>query len=198
MMKAFSELLKEVGTLGVTIFSILGLAIAFAVVYNQNPQLFQTVNINLTTETSGGTYYKVTKVIDGDTLYLEMGNVEEKIRLIGINTPETVDPRIDAECFGKEAKNRMEDIAEGKLVRLEYDETQGLRDVYNRILAYAYLEDGQMLNRKMIAEGYAYEYTYLTPYMHQKEFRELQTLARTSSRGLWSADTCNGSKRIVN
>lgn len=197
-MKAFSELLKEIGTQGTSLLVTLVLAIAFAVLYDQNPKLFQNININLTTETSGGTYYKVIKVTDGDTLHVDIDGRDERVRLIGINTPETVDPRIDAECFGKEAKNRMEDIADGELVRLEYDETQNSRDVYNRILAYVYLEDGQMLNRKMVAEGYAYEYTYLTPYIYQKEFRELQTLARTSSRGLWSADTCNGSKRIVN
>jgi micrococcal nuclease len=143
-----------------------------------------------------GTYYKVTKVTDGDTLHIEMSGVDEKIRLIGINTPETVDPRTPVQCFGKEASNRMKDLAEGKSVRLEYDDSQSLRDTYGRLLAYVYLEDGQMLNRIMVAEGYAYEYTYLTPYKYQKEFRQLQTLARTSSRGLWAANTCAGSKTV--
>ncbi|MCX6757072.1 MAG: thermonuclease family protein [Candidatus Nomurabacteria bacterium] len=141
-----------------------------------------------------GPYYKVTRVVDGDTIVVDINGVEEKIRLIGINTPETVDTRKIVECFGKEASARMEELVNGKNVRLESDDTQSLRDIYGRMLDYVYLEDGQMLNRKMIAEGYAYEYTYMTPYKYQKEFREIQTLARVSSRGLWAAETCSGKK----
>jgi micrococcal nuclease len=141
-----------------------------------------------------GTYYKVLSVIDGDTLHVDVEGVDEKVRLIGINTPETVDTRTPVQCFGKEASKKMDDLADGKNVRLEYDDTQSLRDAYGRLLAYVYLEDGQMLNRKMIADGYAYEYTYMTPYRYQKEFRELQNVARVSARGLWSPDTCNGQK----
>ncbi len=153
---------------------------------------------DLTTENTNniGTFYKVTKVVDGDTLHIDVNGVDEKVRLIGINTPETVDPRTSVQCFGKEASNRMKDLASGKLVRIEYDESQNVRDVYNRLLAYLYLEDGQMLNRKMIADGYAYEYTYLTPYKYQKEFRDIQNIARTSGRGLWSENTCSGSKTL--
>ncbi len=141
-----------------------------------------------------GTYYEVTKVSDGDTLHVNIDGVDERVRLIGINTPETVDPRTEVQCFGKEATERMKELAEGELVTLEYDDTQSMRDTYGRLLAYVYLEDGQMLNRKMVAEGYAYEYTYLTPYAYQSEFRELQNLARTSGRGLWNQTSCNGKK----
>lgn len=154
------------------------------------------LGIPLTVPNTVGVYYNVTKVTDGDTIHIEMDGRDEKVRLIGINTPETVDPRRTVECFGKEASTRMKELAEGKIVRLEYDETQSARDAYNRLLAYVYLEDGQMLNRKMVAEGYAYEYTYLKPYRYQKEFRELQVLARTSARGLWAENTCNGSKDL--
>lgn len=159
-------------------------------------QMNGDVNLHLpeTTPNTIGTYYSVTKVTDGDTLHIDMEGRDEKVRLIGVNTPETVDPRRPVQCFGKEASERMKELAKGKLVRLEYDDTQSTRDAYDRLLAYVYLEDGEMLNRKMIAEGYAYEYTYLTPYKYQKEFRSLQTLARTSSRGLWSDDTCGGVK----
>lgn len=139
-------------------------------------------------------YFKVTRVVDGDTLQIDMHGTKEKVRLIGINTPETVDPRRAVQCFGKEASDRMKSLADGNLVRLESDPTQSFRDTYDRLLAYVYLEDGQMLNRKMIAEGYAYEYTYGVPYKYQKEFRDLVALARTSERGLWSPSTCNGKK----
>lgn len=141
-----------------------------------------------------GTFYKVTKVIDGDTIQIEMNGNLEKVRLIGINTPETVDPRRPVECFGKEASKRMKDLLSGQIVRLEYDDSQGIRDTYDRILAYVYLEDNQMINRKMIAEGYAYEYTYMAPYKYQKEFRGLQNFARTNQYGLWSLGSCNGKK----
>jgi micrococcal nuclease len=141
-------------------------------------------------------YYKVVKVVDGDTVTLEMQGVNEKVRLLGINTPETVDPRRPVQCFGKEASARAKELMSGKIVRLEYDDSQGTRDAYNRILAYVYLEDGVMVNRQLIAEGYAYEYTYMTPYAYQKEFRELQNLARTSKRGLWAPETCSGSKNF--
>lgn len=146
------------------------------------------------TENTVGTYYNVTKVTDGDTIHIEMEGRDEVVRFIGINTPETVDPRRPVQCFGKEASKRMKELAGGRIVRLEYDESQSTRDAYDRLLAYVYLEDGQMLNRKMIAEGYAYEYTYIKPYKYQKEFRDLQVLARTSERGLWAKDTCNGVK----
>lgn len=145
-------------------------------------------------ETPVGPYYEVTRVVDGDTLVININGVDEKIRLIGINTPETVDPRKMVECFGKEASSRMKDLTDGQNVRLESDNTQSTRDIYGRLLAYVYLQDGQMINRKMIADGYAYEYTYMTPYKYQKEFRDVQTLARVSARGLWSPETCNGKK----
>lgn len=141
-----------------------------------------------------GTFYKVEKVIDGDTFYVNIRGVNEKVRLLGVNTPETIDPYKPVQCYGKESYERLKEIILGKLVQLRYDYTQGTRDVYNRLLVYAYLEDGQMVNRKLLAEGYAYEYTYLTPYIFRSEFREIQNLARTSKRGLWSEDTCNGSR----
>jgi micrococcal nuclease len=145
-----------------------------------------------------GTYYEVTKVTDGDTIEVHIDGVDEKVRLIGIDTPETVDPRRQVQCFGKEATNRMKELVGDRLVELEYDESQGERDSYGRLLAYVYLEDGQMVNRKMVAEGYAYEYSYLTPYKYRDEFRELQALARTSGRGLWNPDTCSGNRFFSN
>ncbi|MBP6948574.1 MAG: thermonuclease family protein [Candidatus Pacebacteria bacterium] len=172
-----------------------GIIISAFVYHVQNSGLVE-LGLPNTVPNMVGVYYKVTKVTDGDTIHIEMDGRDEVVRFIGINTPETVDPRREVECFGKEASSRMKELASGKIVRLEYDESQSTRDTYNRILAYVYLEDNQMLNRKMIAEGYAYEYTYLTPYKYQKEFRDLQAFARNSERGLWSPESCNGSKKI--
>jgi micrococcal nuclease len=175
-------------------------SIIVCLAYLFDAQQSGTINLSLATTTPNtvGVYYNVTKVTDGDTIHIAMDGRDEKVRLIGINTPETVDPRRPVECFGKEASDYMKDIAQGKIVRLEYDESQSSRDTYGRILAYVYLEDGQMINRKMVAEGYAYEYTYMTPYRYQKDFRNLQRLAQTSKRGLWADTTCAGSKQFPN
>ena len=180
--------------LAVIIFSVI---ILLSLLYNtQKDAVLGVLNngLDAKSQVPVGPYYKVTRVVDGDTLVVNINGVEEKVRLIGINTPETVDPRKTVECFGKEAGARMKELANGKNVRLESDDTQSLRDIYGRLLDYVYLEDGQMLNRKMVAEGYAYEYTYMTPYKYQKEFRDIQTLARVSARGLWSPETCGGKK----
>jgi len=190
--EALTEWFKKIGKVGGT-----GLIIFFiALLYEE--QMSGKINFNIPIETKNtvGTYYKVTKVIDGDTIHIDMNGADEKVRLIGINTPETVDPRVPVQCFGKEAGERMKELADGKIVRLEYDETQNTRDIYSRLLAYVYLEDGEMLNRKMLAEGYAYEYTYMLPYKYQKEFRDLQSFAKSTSRGLWAPDTCNGNKSL--
>jgi micrococcal nuclease len=170
----------------------------FSYVYEGQTSGVFNLGLPTTTPNTIGVFYNVTKVTDGDTIHIDMNGTDETVRLIGINTPETVDPRRAVECFGKEASTRMKEIAGGKIVRLEYDDTQDLRDTYGRLLAYIYLEDGQMVNRKMVAEGYAYEYTYMTPYKYQKEFRELQRLAQASKRGLWAESTCNGSKNFPN
>jgi len=138
--------------------------------------------------------YKVLKVVDGDTLDIDYDGVIERVRLIGINSPESVDPRRPVECYGKEASDYAKDILEGEQVKIEFDNSQQRRDQYDRLLAYVYLDDGQMANRKMIADGYAYEYTYNTPYKYQSEFKSLQAIAKNLHRGLWAEDTCDGAK----
>lgn len=127
-------------------------------------------------------YYKVTEVVDGDTIKIEkIGTV----RAIGIDTPETVDPRKEVECFGIEASNKAKDLLEGKNVRLEFDSSQGEVDRYGRILAYIYLEDGRMFNEIMIKEGYAHEYTYSTKYKYQTTFKNAEEFAKELELGLW-------------
>jgi micrococcal nuclease len=179
------------------IYAMISLVIVIiAALFNVKQDDLITLGIPQDTPNTVGIYYNVTKVTDGDTIHVDLNGVDETVRLIGINTPETVDPRRPVECFGREASDKLKSLAKGKIVRLEYDESQSLRDTYGRLLAYVYLEDGQMLNKKLIGEGYAYEYTYMTPYKYQSEFRELQNIARTSKRGLWSPDTCDGSKNV--
>jgi len=138
------------------------------------------------------TYYSVTSVVDGDTIKISMSGKEVTLRLIGMDTPETVDPRKPVQCFGKEASNKAKELLSGKKVRIEMDSSQGELDKYGRTLAYVFRDDGIFYNKYMIEQGYAHEYTYNTPYKYQAEFKLAQKSAQSSQLGLWSSTTCNG------
>lgn len=138
-------------------------------------------------------FYKVLSVVDGDTIKVEINDTKETLRLIGLDTPETVDPRKVVQCFALEASNKAKEILTNKNVRLEADSTQGERDKYNRLLRYVFLEDGTFYNQLMIAEGYAHEYTYdSNPYKYQTDFIAAERQARELKKGLWNPNTCNG------
>lgn len=137
--------------------------------------------------------YKVLKVVDGDTIKVEIEGKSETIRLIGINTPETVDPRKDVQCYGKEASDNAKNLLSNTFVRLEGDSTQGERDKYGRLLRYVYLEDGRSFNQLMISDGFAHEYTFdSNPYKYQLDFKKSEQEARSAEKGLWSTGTCSG------
>ncbi len=153
-------------------------------------------NKNSTTSTPAPTasqadLYKVTKIVDGDTITVDIAGKIETLRLIGINTPETVDPRKPVECFGKEASNKAKEILTGKSIRLEADSTQDERDKYGRLLRYVFLADGTSFNKMMISEGYAYEYTYNIPYKYQIEYKQAEKEAKEAQKGLWAAGVCD-------
>ena len=133
----------------------------------------------------------VTRVVDGDTLSVKLDGKDEKVRLIGIDTPETVDRRQEIECFGKEATLAMKKMVENKKILLESDTTQDNRDRYRRLLRYVFLPDGIFVNQRMIENGFAYEYTYETSYRYQKEFKLSEAKARNEGTGLWSEDACS-------
>lgn len=135
--------------------------------------------------------YDVVRVVDGDTIDVSIDGKTQRLRLIGINTPETVDPRKPVECFGIEASNKAKSLLTGKKVLLGSDGSQGELDKYNRSLRYVFLEDGTSFNLLMIKEGYAYEYTYDLPYKYQSEFKKAQQEAEANKAGLWG-NTCNG------
>lgn len=135
------------------------------------------------------TLYYVSKVIDGDTIVVETEGEEYKVRMIGIDTPETVHPHKPVECFGKEAKEKLEDLIFEKYIRLLGDETQDNIDTYGRSLRYVYLDDID-INLVMIKEGYAFEYTHITPYVKQEEYKNAQEYAKRNSLGLWDDNVC--------
>lgn len=134
--------------------------------------------------------YTVVSVTDGDTIKVDYEGVITPVRLIGVNTPETVDPRKPIECFGREASDYLKGLLTGRQVALEADPSQTDRDKYNRLLRYVYL-DGEDINLKIISEGYGYEYTYNVPYAKQSTYKAAQSTAEANDRGLWSPGACN-------
>lgn len=146
------------------------------------------VKVNQKPQESGT--YAVVKIIDDDTLDLNINGKVERIRLIGMNTPETVDPRKPVECFGKEASNRAKELLIGKSVKIESDPAEDTRDKYDRLLLYIFLSDGTNFAKKMIMEGYAYEYTYDVKYKYQAEFKQAQKYAEDNKLGLWAPGVC--------
>lgn len=138
-------------------------------------------------------FYRVSKVIDGDTIEVLQSGQSETVRLIGIDSPETVHPQKPVQCFGQEASDRTRELLLNKLVRLEEDFTQSDRDKYGRLLRYVFLPSGRNVNKMLIEEGYAFEYTFdSNPYKYQSEFLQAQDYARQQGYGLWDENTCNG------
>lgn len=137
----------------------------------------------------------VVRVIDGDTVDVRLDGQVVRLRLIGIDTPEVVDPRRPIECFGREASAKAHALLDGQRVALEADASQGERDRYGRLLRYIWLSDGRLFNEEMVAQGYAFEYTYALPYKYQAEFKQAERDAREAQRGLWSPETCGGEQR---
>jgi len=134
---------------------------------------------------------KVTKIVDGDTIKVDIGGSIETVRMIGVDTPEIKDPRKTVQCFGKEASEKTKKLLENQMVRLEADATQNDRDKYSRLLRYIYLKNGTFINKKLIEEGFAFEYTYQVPYLYQAEFKAAQKLAETNNLGLWNENSCS-------
>lgn len=137
--------------------------------------------------------YEVLSVVDGDTIKVMHEGKETSVRFIGVNTPETVDPRKPIECFGREASDHLKNLLSGKKVKLQRDDTQTDRDKYGRILRYVYLDD-QDINLAIISNGYGYEYTYngAFPYAKQAAYKQAQKDAETNKRGLWADSACAG------
>ncbi len=133
----------------------------------------------------------VTKVIDGDTIDVSFEGKTQRVRVIGINTPETVDPRKSVECFGEKASTMSKEYLNGQTVWLEADPSQGNQDKYQRLLRYVWTDDASVdYGKVMIATGFAYEYTYDTPYKYLTEYKQAQQMAETNKNGLWADDAC--------
>lgn len=130
--------------------------------------------------------YRVTEFVDGDTITVDMNGKPEKIRFIGVDTPETHDPRKSVQCFGQAASDFTKQLIGNQTVRLESDTLSSNRDRYNRLLRYAYLPDGRLVQAELIKSGYAFAYTNF-PFTKSEEFKAYEIEARNSNKGLWES-----------
>lgn len=128
--------------------------------------------------------YKVVKFTDGDTISVNMNGTTESVRLIGVDTPETHDPRKEVQCYGETAANFTKQLIGTNAVRLEADPINTNRDRYDRLLRYVYLPDGRLVNAEIIKQGYGFAYTYF-PFTKLEEFKSYQTEAEQQGLGLW-------------
>ena len=138
-------------------------------------------------EISKCNFQTASRVIDGDTFILSNGT---KVRLIGVDTPETIDPRKEVQWFGREASKKLKEWIEGEIVclRLDRDKTQDI-DKYGRLLRYVWKHnantEGFFVNAELIKQGYGFAYTKY-PFQYLEDFRKYERQARKNNRGLWN------------
>jgi micrococcal nuclease len=170
-----------------------GAATATALRRTAQAELRATQTATAATAVAGGLgTATVLRVVDGDTFIVNLNGVSTTTRLIGVDTPESVDPRQPVQCFGREAAARTRELIDGQTVTLEFDASQGRYDRYGRLLAHVRLADGTLLGQQLIRDGYAFEYTYRLPYRYQESYRAAQQQARSDLSGLWAPEACAG------
>jgi micrococcal nuclease len=134
------------------------------------------------TSSSGREKVKVERVVDGDTFEVEIGGKKEKLRLIGVDTPETKKPNTPVMYYGKEASDYTKKRLEKKTVELEWDVDK--YDQYKRLLAYVWIGD-ELFNRTLVQEGYARIATFPPNVKYVDLFKKDQEEARKKEKGLW-------------
>jgi micrococcal nuclease len=134
----------------------------------------------------GPTVGRVVRVVDGDTVHVRVDGRREKVRYIGVDTPESVKPGTPVQCFAKRASAFNDRLVAGERVRLVTDAER--RDRYGRLLAYVYrVRDGLFVNAELVRRGYAHPLTIPPNVAHAAGLRRLAAAARRDGRGLWSA-----------
>ena len=175
---------KLVKTLGPVI--IIAILLLFGVINKEDVLNMLNTTTQTATIVEDTGIYKVLRVVDGDTIEIDYKGAKEKVRLIGVDTPESVHPDANKNIeSGKTASNYTKDLLDGKNITLEFDVQQ--KDKYGRLLAYVYL-DGEMINKKLLAEGYAKLATYPPNVKYVEEFTKIQKEARENKKGLWEGD----------
>ncbi len=133
----------------------------------------------------------VSDVVDGDTIHVGRGWRRTTVRLIGVDTPETVHPEKPVQFFGPEASEFTRKSLQGKWVRLEFEPLDQI-DRYGRLLAYVYTEEGTFFNRELVCKGYAKAYTRFD-FRYKRDFLLAQAEARQARLGLWVKEGAEGS-----
>jgi len=129
---------------------------------------------------------RVVRVVDGDTVHVRISGRDEKVRYIGVDTPETHKPNTPVQCFGRAASAFNARLVAGREVDLRTDAES--RDRYGRLLAYVHRRpDGLFVNAELVRRGFATTLTIAPNVAHADEFSRLQRAARAAGRGLWSA-----------
>jgi micrococcal nuclease len=154
-------------------------AVAFGVSYVSGGNTNTTPN----TQEEGLKEAYCTRVVDGDTIVVKIGLEEFKVRYIGIDTPETVDPNRPTGFFGKEASQKNTELVLGRTLKLEKDVSD--TDKYGRLLRYAYV-DNVMINSELVRLGYAKAATYPPDIKYSALFVKMEQEARQNKRGLWA------------
>lgn len=167
----------------IRIFSSIFIAVAL-IFLQQNGMVPGQERVKTTVENSTPGLYTVTKFDDGDTIGVDMEGKTETIRFIGVDTPETHDPRKSVQCFGKDAAAFTKATIGSQKVRLEADPESDNRDRYDRLLRFVYLQNGELLNYELVKEGYGFAITGF-PHTKMETFVNAETEAKSSGRGLW-------------
>jgi len=128
--------------------------------------------------------YSITHFTDGDTFAVDMNGKTEKVRLIGVDTPETHKPNSPVQCYGPAAAAYTKNLIGTQKVRLEADPKNTNRDRYDRLLRYAYLPDGRLVQHELIANGYGFAYTQF-PFTKVDDFVQAEKQADAAKKGLW-------------
>ena len=140
-------------------------------------------------EPPDGSSHAIVAVVDGDTAKIEFQGETISMRIIGIDTPETVHPSRPVEPFGPEATVRARELLEGKTVKLEYDADpeHDRFGKYGRLLVYLRLEDGTDFGKSMVAAGFARAYPKY-PFSRSKEYLAVEAVAKKAKKGLWGLE----------
>ena len=131
--------------------------------------------------------FRVSRVIDGDTIDIDIPDGKfnsTRIRLLGVDTPETKDSRFGKMYFGPEATLFTKEQTVGKNIVVLLDKISPTRDKYNRLLAYIKLPDGKILNEILITQGFAYA-DLRFKHSFYKQYCRLESVARQNKKGLW-------------
>lgn len=186
------------------LIALVAALVALSACATHQVQLEVQAPATLQDEAAGRERAEVVRVVDGDTIRVVItGRVEGTgvgaakvgeeypVRLIGIDTPESVRPNTPVECFGRESSTAAKALLDGREVTLVKDVEE--TDRFDRLLRYVYIGE-EMANARLVANGYATVFTYPPNVRHADLFVELERQAREEDRGLWAPDTCNGDR----